>query len=605
MRWKWAARGAIALACLWEGMNAEASDGTLGLFNPESMAQSPFAVERTDASPAPAAVLLTRRWQEGELHSTLSNSGTEPVAIRRVVLMRIEHALPGNTGMYGEGFTMLSQTGGTLAEPKDIGSLTDRGHYRIPQPDDATTVYNVLHLAPPEGEQVLLGFTSCKRFVGRFHVRKDSIEVVLETDGLTLSPGETWELETFFVAKGDDRSALFGDFARHIERHHPRLSYEPVPTGWCSWYCFGPMVTRRQVERNLEAVQEKGLPLRFIQIDDGYQAAMGDWLDAGPAFAGGLPELLGSIRAGGGEPAIWVAPFVAEEKSKVFQEHPEWFIKDETGAPLRSDRVTFGGWRLGPWYALDGTHPGAQQHLEQVFRTMREEWGCTYFKLDANFWGAMHGGHFHDPKATRVEAYRRGMEAVLRGAGDAFILGCNHPLWPSLGVVHGSRSSGDIVRSWDVFRQLTRENFSRNWQNGTLWWNDPDCVVLTGDLSDDEFLFHATAIYASGGMTLSGDNLTVLKGERLEMLKKLLPPTGVAAEFRDDRFELGVIRLDDRTLYAVFNWSDAPRSERIAFEGKAQVLDFWRGTDLGMQEGGYDLGEIPPHSARLVVVKPL
>ena len=46
---------------------------------------------------------------------------------------------------------------------------------------------------------------------------------------------------------------------------------------------------------------------------------------------------------------------------------------------------------------------------------MRQEWGCTYFKLDANFWGAMHGGRFHDPKATRVEAYRRGMQAVLRG----------------------------------------------------------------------------------------------------------------------------------------------------------------------------------------------
>ena len=50
---------------------------------------------------------------------------------------------------------------------------------------------------------------------------------------------------------------------------------------------------------------------------------------------------------------------------------------------------------------------------------MRREWGCTYFKLDANFWGAIHGGRFHDPQATRIEAYRRGMQAILRGAGDA------------------------------------------------------------------------------------------------------------------------------------------------------------------------------------------
>ena len=42
----------------------------------------------------------------------------------------------------------------------------------------------------------------------------------------------------------------------------------------------------------------------------------------------------------------------------------------------------------------------------------------------------MHGGRLHDPKATRVEAYRRGMAAILRGAGDAFVLGCNHPMGP-------------------------------------------------------------------------------------------------------------------------------------------------------------------------------
>jgi alpha-galactosidase len=78
-----------------------------------------------------------------------------------------------------------------------------------------------------------------------------------------------------------------------------------------------------------------------------------------------------------------------------------------------ADRVTFGEWRHGPWYALDGTHPEVQRHIENLFRTMRRDWGCAYFKLDANFWGAMHGGFFHDPKATRIEAYRRGIRAIL------------------------------------------------------------------------------------------------------------------------------------------------------------------------------------------------
>jgi hypothetical protein len=40
-----------------------------------------------------------------------------------------------------------------------------------------------------------------------------------------------------------------------------------------------------------------------------------------------------------------------------------FFIKDAEGAPLRSDRVTFGGWRRGPWFARDGTRPGTQRTI--------------------------------------------------------------------------------------------------------------------------------------------------------------------------------------------------------------------------------------------------
>src|SRR5207245_8708201 len=139
----------------------------------------------------------------------------------------------------------------------------------------------------------------------------------------------------------------------------------------------------------------------------------------------------------------------------------------------------------------------------------------------ANFGAAMHGGRCPAPHATRAEAYRRGMEAIRRGADEAFILGCNHPIWPSLGLIHGSRSSNDIKRSWDRVATTARQNLSRNWQNGRLWWNDPDAVVLTGDLTEEEFRFHATAIYASGGMVLSGDDITQIGDDRMRMHKKL------------------------------------------------------------------------------------
>lgn len=316
---------------------------------------------------------------------------------------------------------------------------------------------------------------------------------------------------------------------------------DEVPTGWCSWYCFGPNLTEEDIFVNIDSISRRIPELKYIQIDDGYQAYMGDWLVPSPTFSSNIQSLCERIRNKGFEPAIWVAPFIAEENSKLFKEHPDWFVKDESGAPLLSSKVSFGGWRNGPWYMLDGSHPEARQYLYEVFKTMREEWGCKYFKLDANMWGAMHGGFFHDPGVTRIQAYRRGMRSVLEGAGrDSFLLGCNAPMWPSLGTVHGMRVTDDISRKWQAFSLLAEQCFNRNWQHNRLWINDPDCLVLQNsntkligpdgaerlkqksNLSDSEFLFHATYIIASGGMVLSGDNIAEMTEDTLNILKKML-----------------------------------------------------------------------------------
>jgi len=572
--------------------------------NVDTVRGAPSRVILADGREAPPTVRLLREWTETRCSSRLVNTSKEPVRVREVVLLALSHTLPPETRFYGEGFTMLSQTAGTLGKMVDLEALTDRGHYKIPEPPGARAVYGMMTLSPPGADHILLGFTSCKRFSGKFHVRPDLIEVVVDTEGLTLAPDETWTMEELLFLEGKPRPLLLSRFAERVGVHHPPLRFKRVPTGWCSWYCFGPGVTAKQVLDNLDFIAKNVPELKYVQIDDGYQPAMGDWLETGKAFGGDIRGVLKQIRQRGFEPAIWVGPFIAEEQSNLFKQHPDWFIKDAEGKPLRSDRVTFGGWRNGPWYGLDGTHPEAQKHLEHVFRTLRNEWGCTYFKLDANFWGAMHGGRFHDPKATRVEAYRRGMAAVLRGVGDGFVLGCNHPMWPSLGVIHGSRSSMDIERSWGSIRNIAIQNFSRNWQNGRFWWNDPDCVLLTGGLPKNEIDLHATAVYATGGMLLSGDDLTRMPADRLAMLKKLVPPTGVPARFDDDSFEVGTIALDDRYVIALFNWNDQPKTLSVKLPRSCRINDYWTGQDLGRHEGMFQLKDMPKHSARLLVVRP-
>ena len=213
-------------------------------------------------------VELARDWEGAFCRSRVVNRGAAPAKVREVVLFHIPHALPAETHLYGEGFTMLSQTAGTLGKPVDMG-LTDRKHYKIPQPEDATTVYGLLTLSPPGDGHAMLAFTSCRRFVGRFYVRPDSIDIVVDTEGLTLAPGESWELEEFSFAAGQDRNALLASLADRIAVNHPPLRFSPEPTGWCSWYCFGSRVTAAQVLSNLEVISKTIPALMYVQLDDG------------------------------------------------------------------------------------------------------------------------------------------------------------------------------------------------------------------------------------------------------------------------------------------------------------------------------------------------
>ena len=115
--------------------------------------------------------------------------------------------------------------------------------------------------------------------------------------------------------------------------------------------------------------------------------------------------------------------------------------------------------------------------------------------------------------------------------------------------------------------------------------------MLTGDLTEEEFRFHATATYASGGLVLSGDDLTQISAARLAMLRKLLPPSGAAAQFEDESLRIGHIRLPDKHLVCAFNWDDAARTIQAP-----AGTDYWTGERTTAQI------QLRPHSAKLIVL---
>jgi hypothetical protein len=185
--------------------------------------------------------------------------------------------------------------------------------------------------------------------------------------------------------------------------------------------------------------------------------------------------------------------------------------------------------------------------------------GLPLFQAGRVFLGMLHGVRFHDSQATIIEPYRLGIEAFNRGAGeDSYILGCNAPKGPSLGLVRGMRITSDIMRSLASIMVLPRKQFFRNWHFRHRI-NDPNYICL----NEDEQAFRSPIqIRGQGGDP--ADDSDFLLEEKRQILTELIVIPKIAAIFRPFDFSEG-IRTDSagRRWRFLFNWTDKLSKVRI------------------------------------------
>ncbi len=303
----------------------------------------------------------------------------------------------------------------------------------------------------------------------------------------------------------------------------------PAPTIWCSWYHYFTRVTEADMVENLDAMDRLDLPVDVVQLDDGYQAELGDWLTLSDRFAS-LPDLVGRIRDQGRRAGIWVAPFLVGARSEVARRHPEWLVRggDPDGPPAGAGH----NWDQD-LYALDTTHPGALDWLTEVFGTLAGH-GFDFFKIDFVYAAAVPGRRHVDWPG--VTAYADGVRAIRAAIGDAYLLGCGAPILPSVGLVDAMRVSPDIATHYEPAggdltqpsqRTAVRNGVARAYQHGRFWVNDPDCLVARPEVERrEEWAEHVRRF---GGLRGSSDRLAALDGWGLATTRELLstvpPPT--------------------------------------------------------------------------------
>ncbi len=336
--------------------------------------------------------------------------------------------------------------------------------------------------------------------------------------------GDVATLRLAYIPAGDGLGALTAAATPPSSVDRERVAALSVPTGWCSWYELGADVTEGDMLANIDfcGAHFDRRFFRYIQLDDGYQRAAGDW-DTNSKFPHGHRWLTDRVHAAGFQAGLWVAPFAVAEQSDIARANPSWLLKGPPpapdGTPLVMDtREPWGGRIL----ALDGAHPGVQQWLYDLARRVVRDWGYDYLKIDFLEWAT--GGVTHYGGLTRAEAYRGGLTALREGLGtEAFLLGCGAPLQHAAGLVDGMRIGDDVDASWNGIQSPARATALRSFYHRSVWLNDPDCLVVRAPLTLEEARVWASVVAMSGGMSIFSDNLPRLPAARLPILQKTIP----------------------------------------------------------------------------------
>ncbi len=412
------------------------------------------------------------------------------------------------------------------------------------------------------------------------------LDAVSLLDGVALGPGEERELEPLWLGPGDP-GRRYSDFVDAWGQSQGARSSTRASFGWCSWYQYFGKVTPADIRANIEPA--KALGVEVFQIDDGYQAAIGDWLDPLTGWEGQLEDLSHEIRAAGMTPGIWTAPFLAAEDSRLATEHADWLLRGPSGDPVRAER-NWGRWIL----AVDATNDGFLSHLGHVFGRL-VELGYVYHKIDFCYAGAL-GTDGGPRSSTRAQALRKGLAAIRQAIGDdAFLLGCGCPFGPAIGLVDAMRVSADTGPRWDLSQRWRDDpemtGFEEHPPSGRnavvatvlraplhrrLWVNDPDCLMVRHydtELTAQQIDLMAATIAGTGGFVVLSDDCTRYGAPEHDLLNKVRSLSGstdtpleIADPFAD------VLEVKSRASDLAINWEGLDAAPPVS-AGGPDVID--------------------------------
>lgn len=312
----------------------------------------------------------------------------------------------------------------------------------------------------------------------QYDTKQGEICVEKECNGLVLA--HSFPILDIFIAQGNE-SWVFNEYFNAMGVTPPKAT--PL-IGWTSKDHHNKNTSEEIILKNADDFVNKEIPINIIQIDNGYQKHIGDWLNIKDTFPNGMAHIARQIKNRGFKAGIWVAPFVCETKSDIFQHKKHWLIKDKKGKPLRTGyNSNWDGW----FYTLDFYQKEVQDYLLGIFKIVFEKWAYDLVNLDYLYAACIQP----PPNKTRGQMMHDAIQFLRATIGNNHILASGVPIGSAFGKVDYCRVGNDIHSKWEnSFLKFlgNRERVSTissvrsalsRWQlNGKVFHNDPGLIIL-------------------------------------------------------------------------------------------------------------------------------
>jgi alpha-galactosidase len=197
-----------------------------------------------------------------------------------------------------------------------------------------------------------------------------------------IKPNESFETPQVFTMVYNnckDPNEILNTAVPDFVRKHMgiRLSeLEEKPTFvYNTWVPFSANINEKLIMELVKSAADAGMK-EFI-IDDGWQDSYGDWGIDKTKFPNGLKPVFDYIKSLGMKPGLWISLGSASKSSKVYKEHPEWFLRDKNGK-LANNHID--GEDFDIVSACFST--GWKDYIKGILLKLTLDYGLEYMKLD-------------------------------------------------------------------------------------------------------------------------------------------------------------------------------------------------------------------------------